>query len=310
MASRSSHQLGIDVFQMLMSVVRSDDKTMAPLAVWVLEHQAEASRLTISELAKRTSVSETTIFRFCKLLGLTGYKELRLALAEGRGLALGTQLSGMPAHRPGDEPGNGLGNDADLSFGGIMQRVVEANIEQLTRTATITSPDALERATESLLHASQIHIVGFGSSAPIAIDACRRFLSLGLNAMAHSDPHILAVVTAQSKPGTVFFGISCSGRTRDLIDCFESAGEKGLVRIVITSDPTSPVTKVADLVLVSAVRRMPPALDIIGTRISQLAIIEAISVALAENYAKDQAINNDTGRLEREIAKKRLNPTR
>ncbi len=283
----------LDIFQVLTSVARSDDKTMAPLAKWVLDHQDECRRLTISDLAIRTEVSETTIFRFCKLLGLTGYKDLRLALAEGRGLALGSQMAGASeeAH--------------DHSYGGILQKVIEANIEQLMRTPTVLSLDALEQATERLLNAAQIQIVGFGSSAPIAIDACRRLLSLGLPAMAHSDPHILAVVTAQSKPGTVFLGISCSGRTRDLIDAFETAGEKGLDRILITSDPASPATKVADLILVSAVRRMPPALDILGTRISQLAIIEAISVALSQQDPEAHAILRDTRPLEREIAKKR-----
>ncbi|TLP43885.1 MurR/RpiR family transcriptional regulator [Cohaesibacter sp. CAU 1516] len=283
----------VDIFQALTSVARSDDKTMAPLAQWVLEHQDVSRRLTISELAARTEVSETTIFRFCKLLGLTGYKDLRLALAEGRGLALGSQLAS-----PQEEA-------HAHSYGAILQKVIEANIEQLMRTPTVLSLDALEQATNRLLKANQIQIVGFGSSAPIAIDACRRLLSLGLPAMVHSDPHILAVVTAQGKPGTVFLGISCSGRTRDLIDAFETAGERGLDRILITSDPGSPATEVADLVLVSAVRRMPPALDIIGTRVSQLAIIEAISVALSEQDPDAHAILEDTRQLEREIAKKR-----
>ena len=288
-----------DVFQSLMSVARSDDKTMAPLASWILSHQNETGKLTISELARKTGVSETTVFRFCKLLGMKGYKELRLAMVEGRGLAMGTQL--VSNALPGDGQTEAQGN-GDASS--IMQRVIEANIEQLTRTVSLVSPDALEQVSQMLLEANQIQVIGFGASAPVAIDACRRFLSLGLSATAHSDPHILAVVTAQSKPGTVFLGISCSGRTRDLIECFETAGERGHGRILITSDPESRATQVADQLLISAVRRMPPALDIVGTRVSQLAIIEAICVALSENDS--QNINHETGQLEQEIAKKRM----
>ncbi|PLW76115.1 MurR/RpiR family transcriptional regulator [Cohaesibacter celericrescens] len=287
----------IDIFQRMVATARSGDQTMSALAKWILNHQDATRKLTISELANQTDVSQTTVFRFCKLLGLKGYKDLRLALAEGHGLALGTQLAGEAGLSDG-----GL----DHSLKSIMLRVVEANVEQLLRTARIVSHEALTEVVNLLLDASQIQIVGFGSSAPIAIDACRRLLSLGYTASAHSDPHILAVVTANAKPGTVFVGISNSGRTRDLIDCFTTLGKRGVKRVLLTSDPDAVGTKQADLVLVSAVRRMPPSLDVIGTRVSQLAIIEALCVALAEKDPRASSAVCDTGQLDAEIAKKRL----
>jgi DNA-binding MurR/RpiR family transcriptional regulator len=287
----------IDIFQKLVAAARSPDRTMRHLGGWIIHNQSRAAGLSISSLAQETGVSETTVFRFCKLLGLSGYKDLRFALAESRGLALGAQLAGAGIGAEGAE---------EHPLASIMRRVVEVNSEALLKTMSLVSLPALQLATEALLAADHIHLVGFGSSAPVAFDAYQRLLCLGLTASAHSDPHVLAAVTANARPGALFFGVTCSGRTRDLIEAFETAGSRGFPRIVITSDENAPATKVADIVLISAVRRSPIAREMIATRISQLAIVEMICVSLALNHPEAKDIVRDTSLLEREIAKKRL----
>ncbi len=54
----------------------------ARVAEQVLADARVAASLTISELAAAAHTSETTVLRFCKRLGLPGYPQLRLALAE------------------------------------------------------------------------------------------------------------------------------------------------------------------------------------------------------------------------------------
>lgn len=296
-AAAGSPGNAIDIFQRLVAAARSPDRTMCRLAEWVIANQSLAAGLSISSLAQKAGVSETTVFRFCKLLGLSGYKDLRLALAESRGLALGAQLAGATA---------GAADASEHPLASIARRVVEVNSEALLKTLSLVSLPALQEATEALLAADHIHLVGFGSSAPVAFDAYQRLLCLGLTASAHSDPHVLAAVTANARPGAVFFGVTCSGRTRDLIEAFETAGSRGFRRIVITSDPNAPAARVADIVLVSAVRRSPIAREVLATRVSQLAIVEMICVALAVDHPEAKDIVRDTSLLDREIAKKRL----
>lgn len=52
------------------------------LIIWryIGAHRAECARLSINELAKRCSVSRTTIMRFAQKLGLHGYSELKMML--------------------------------------------------------------------------------------------------------------------------------------------------------------------------------------------------------------------------------------
>ena len=74
-------ETAIDIFQKLVAAARSADRTMSRLAEWIIGNQTRVASLSISSLASEIGVSETTVFRFCKLLGLSGYKDLRLALA-------------------------------------------------------------------------------------------------------------------------------------------------------------------------------------------------------------------------------------
>ncbi len=288
---------GGDIIQGIVAIARGDDRTMASLARWLIDNQSQGTSLSISDLAQATGVSETTVFRFCKLLGLKGYTELRLALAESRGMLLGAKLA-MSIGEP-------VGGAFD-PYTVLMRRVVDVNSEQLLKTLQLVSPEQIRDATARMMAAEHIHLVGFGSSAPVAFDFYQRLLCLGVAASAHSDPHILAAILANAKPGVLFFGISSSGRTRDLIEAFETAGSRGLTRIAITSDPASPLAKAADISLVSAVRRSVLAREELATRISQLAIVEMLSVAVAIEHPNRAALLGDNSLLEREIAKLRM----
>jgi DNA-binding MurR/RpiR family transcriptional regulator len=290
-----SGSIAVDIFQKLVAASRSPDRTMARLSQWILDNQARVANLSISAVAQQAQVSETTVFRFCKLLGLTGYKDLRYGLAEGRGLAFAAQLI-----RPGPD------TDDEHPLAAVMRRVIEVNSEALLKTMSLVSLSALQETVDAMLAADHIHLMGFGSSAPVAFDFYQRLLMLGLTVSVHSDPHVLAAVTANARSGVLFFGISCSGRTRDLVEAFESAGAQGCRRVAITSDRNSPAAKAADIVLISAVRRSPIAHDTIGTRSSQLAIAEMICVALALQHPDPKRLSRGRALHDKEIAKKRL----
>ena len=60
------------------SMTRSGKK----LANYILSNTAETQYLSITSLAENSGVSEATITRFCRMLGLNGYHELKLALAK------------------------------------------------------------------------------------------------------------------------------------------------------------------------------------------------------------------------------------
>lgn len=290
-------KIGVDIFQKLVAASRSADRTMARLAQFIIDNQERIADLSITSLAQRVSMSETTVFRFCKVLGLSGYKDLRFALAESRGLSAGARLTDFRGD-PAGEPAHPL----DV----VMRRVAEVNSEALLKTMSLVSLPALQEAIDALQEASHVFLIGFGSSAPVAFDAFHRFSCLGIPAIVHSDPHSLTSATVAAAPSTLFLGISCSGLTRDVVEALDAAGRKGCKRVIITSDPESPVARVADIVLVSAVRGSPIVHQDLGTKTSQLAIIEMMCVTLALQHPERQRLVHDRALFDAEIAKKRV----
>ncbi len=190
-------------------------------------------------------------------LGFDGYRGLRLALAESRGLARGWRLA---AAEPEAE-------DAPAAmFARIARRTAESNSEALLDTLRLVDPETLERATKQLLEARHIHVMGFGSSYPAAADAYQRFVRLGLVASAYCDPHVLAALACAPPAGSVFFAITYSGQTRNVVETLETAGRRGCTRIVLTSNPRGRVTELAEMVLLSSVRRSRVTRESIATR--------------------------------------------
>ena len=57
-------------------------KSGKKLADYVFSHTAETQYLSITSLAENCDVSEATITRFCRGLGLSGYNAFKLALAQ------------------------------------------------------------------------------------------------------------------------------------------------------------------------------------------------------------------------------------
>ena len=52
------------------------------VARWVVEHPRQASRSTLAGVAMECGVSEPTVIRFCRHIGLDGFREFTIRLTE------------------------------------------------------------------------------------------------------------------------------------------------------------------------------------------------------------------------------------
>src|SRR5689334_8269335 len=78
----------------------------------VIDEAATAAKLTITEMAERAHTSETTVIRFCRAMGFSGYPDLRLTLATEAGRS---QDAGSPD----------VTVDSDISLGDDLNEVVK-----------------------------------------------------------------------------------------------------------------------------------------------------------------------------------------
>jgi len=244
------------------------------VADFILRHPDELIYLTVTELAERTSTSESTVVRLCQKIGYKGYQEFKIVLA--RDLVEPTTEI-YAAIEPGD----------DLST--VKSKVFQANAQALRDTIEVLDDAELSKAVDALAVATRVDLYGVGGSGPLAQDAYHKFLKLGIRAVALSDGDLMAMSSALLGPGDVALGISHTGASRDVTDALGRAKANGATTICITHRSSSPITKVADIKLFTAAKQTAFRSDASSSRIAQLTIIDTLYVGVAHK-AHDRSL--------------------
>jgi len=232
----------------------------------VLADPDEAIFYTITDLAEKSGVGETTVIRLCRKLGCKGYQEFKLSLVQN--------LSSPSGQIHGDiEEG-----DEVIT---IAQKISALNAQTVQNTMTLLDEDSLQRAIELLSGANKIYFFGVGSSGITAEDAKYRFMRLGFHVEAASDSHIIAMNAALARPGDVIVGISVSGSTKDLVDTVRMAKQNGVKIICLTNHARSPITHHADVVLLGSSREHPLRGGAFSSKLAQIQILDILTTTLS-----------------------------
>ena len=225
---------------------------------------------SIVEMKRRSGASLGSIVSFCQRLGLKGFADFKLALAQE------LALSSLPA----------AGAREDDS---VADKVFRFYSQRLAETLKANSPSTFERIVPALEKARRIELFSTGLSYPIAFTAYCKFLLIGLPASTQSDAHLQLINAAQLKRGDVGFGISCSGATRETVQCLEVARERGAMTICLTNAMHSPITAASDICLYATPGEVKYFQAPMASRVTQLAVIDTLFVSLAMKDKKRSA---------------------
>ncbi|MDP9105674.1 MAG: MurR/RpiR family transcriptional regulator [Candidatus Eremiobacteraeota bacterium] len=242
------------------------------VADFILAHPDELIYLTVTELADRTHTSESTVVRLCQKIGYKGYQEFKIVLARD---LVEPATAIYAAIEPGDDVAT------------VKTKVFQANAQALRDTLEVLDENELQRAVDAIAGARRLEIYGVGGSSPLALDAYHKFVKLGVAAVALSDGDLMAMSSSLLAAGDVALGISHTGASRDVTDALGRAKRHGATTICITHRSSSPITKVSDVVLVTAAQQTAFSSDASSSRIAQLAVIDTLYVGVAhKNHAR------------------------
>ena len=243
------------------------------VAEQVLADARAAAALTISELAVAAHTSETTVLRFCKRLGLPGYPQLRLALAE-------------ESAQPRVSAAKTSDISAKDSIDDIIAKVAFADASAVEETAQQLDREALTQAAAAIAGAKRVDIYGIGASAIVGIDLQQKLHRIGAIAFAWNDPHIALTSATLLARKDVAIGISHSGTTKETIEALEAARNRGATTIAITNFPLSRLASLADLVLTTAARETSLRSGATASRIAALTVVDCLYIAVAQRHLK------------------------
>ncbi|HKN95882.1 MAG TPA: MurR/RpiR family transcriptional regulator [Pseudonocardiaceae bacterium] len=239
----------------------------------VLDDPGGVARRSITEVADAAGTSETTVTRFCKAVGVSGYPELRIALAADTARA---------AARSDRDMGGDIDPSDDLAQ--VVGKVAFADARAVEETAEQVDIAALRQVVEAIAGAGRVDVYGVGASACVALDLQQKLHRIGRVCFAWSDTHIMLTSAAVLSPGDVAVGISHTGATKDTVEALAQARDRGATTVAVTNFPRSPIAEAADHVLTTAARETTFRSGATASRIAQLTVIDCVFIGVAQRH--------------------------
>ncbi|MBZ5514507.1 MAG: MurR/RpiR family transcriptional regulator [Acidobacteriia bacterium] len=243
------------------SAIQNESGVIAKIGRMVVREPRRARSMSIGKLAEACGVSAATVYRFCRRLGYEGFKEFQLDLATATALTNGIGLDDF------------IGGDSPNA---IIRRVFEFNRQSLADTERILDHRVLIHVAKLIQRSRKVLLLGLGDSALTARRAADCLLSLGLTAVAATDPYTQIFATENVGHGDVVVGISHTGRTIDIIEAIHAAREKGARTVALTNYPHSPLAGASEFQLVTAFREYRVNVAVSSVIIPQLCVVAAL----------------------------------
>lgn len=251
----------------LRGVYPSLKTALQKVANLILRQPEMAIYASVNEVAAAAQVSEATVMRFCRTLGFKGFQDFKIALA--RELV-------APSQRVQEEV-SAVDDPAAL-----MHRIFQDNISALEETLEILDLDQLQQAGQCFLGCRRLIIIGVNGSASAAQYAGLRFTPAGLDVHYLTEFHQMLTAAAMLTGDDVLLAISHSGSTREILDTARLAKDNGARVIALTHNSLAPLTRLADLVLLTSGREMVVPRASLASFLCQITVIDSLFALLQQ----------------------------
>lgn len=227
------------------------------VADFVLKNPQETVNSNVSELAKLSDVSDATVVRMCRHIGYAGYYQFRITLS--RDLGKQQQIKDILAGSEGM---------VDRTFGEYAENVVAVGKR--------IDEDVLWKCVELLKAANTVHIIAVGNSCTLSQYMGFRMERMGIRSTYDNIPEYYINHINLSNSDDLVIAISKSGSSKSVIRGIELAKEKGLKVIAITASAQSPVSSLADYVLISSGKQEPFSIKKSYAYLNEFVVVEAL----------------------------------
>lgn len=243
------------------------------IADYVLTCARDVLYMSITELANACNVGDTSVFRFCRHLGKSGYQDFKVDLA---------QSVTDPAQVPVIQ---GCIVTPMDSVDVMIQKVLNNNVSVLHETYQLIDPGALMEATRWLNEARHICFYGVGASSASAMEAKNRFLRVCPRVECTLDARMQYMRASLMGAEDVAILFSYSGATPETLKIARIAKGVGAKTICISRFARSPLAELCDLLFLCGGNEGPMQSGNLSVKTSQQFLMEVLFLAYChENY--------------------------
>lgn len=218
----------------------------------------------IARLATESKVSEPTVIRFCRSIGLSGIKDLKKAAVYGNTIEAISATSRKIQQL----------NSKDQ----LVPFVIDNLTTILNETKSLIDEQSLSKAIELISNAPYVKIVSYGGSFIVARHIHHYLRIAGMHVDLFRDyEDFYPSLREQYNQGDVVIAISYSGNSNIVLDVVQDAKNKGAQIISISAWGESKLNNIADVSLYSYYNGsgIVPGVHVFE-RISQMAIADML----------------------------------
>ncbi|NCB03343.1 MAG: MurR/RpiR family transcriptional regulator [Spirochaetia bacterium] len=257
------------------------------IADYILNNPEKAVELTIDKLALQIGTSESTLVRFVRKIGYSGYQYFRLSLA--------TEI--IPVIKR-------LYERELREEDHIIPLVFNSAISTLNATQDILQEEVINEVAKKLMSARCFSMFGLGGSYIVALDGFHKFIRLGVNIKIVEDFHMQLMIASQFQKGDVALIYSHTGVNIDSLSIVRELKKQQAYIISITSNPHSLIATESDLVLPVHVKNNGVISEAFSARIAQMAINDVLYLSLLRQNEEEAVVQLE--KMQSVISKRRI----
>lgn len=252
------------------------------IASFILDNPEKAVNANVSELANYSDVSDATVIRFCKHLGYEGYYQLRINLSRDLGRK---QM------------------DNNLKKSDSVNSIFNQFAAKIKEIGEIISEEKMRKSVELITSANFIHLAAVGNTSPLVMYMGFRLERLGIRCTYNSLPEYFLNHINLAEKDDLLLVISQSGTSKHIVQAMELAKKKGLKTIAITGHKYSPVSRLADCLLLSSDEDQPFDYYKTYSHLYEMSVVDALLNLLTN---EDKILETDADKPEIILSESKL----
>lgn len=179
----------------------------------ILKNPAEIIHMTAKELSDYVGTSSATVIRFCKKIDVPSFTQLKIYLSAEIDLPSHEGYSDIPVNESIDK---------------IKMKLLGNAYQSMRETVALLKEERIELVTDILVEASIIYVYGIGASYLVAENIAQKWNRVGKITMCLLDSHSLVTNLISAPKNAVFWGISHSGETKEILRLVDVAQKVGV----------------------------------------------------------------------------------
>ncbi|KQA18011.1 MurR/RpiR family transcriptional regulator [Vibrio metoecus] len=266
------------------TLVHSSNQNEQKLSQLIVERQFDLSELSATKVGALLGISDSSVIRYAKSLGCSGFPDLKLKLAAQAPYVMARSAQSVYASiETGD------------STAQIIEKAKHLFVSTIEQSIGLMDAESVEQCAQQLLKANKIALAGIGASAIVAADINHKLIRAGFNVQFNQDYHIQIVQASLLKADDVLLVVSARGNTQEVLTAIERAQQNGAQVIALTRYGRDKVAQLADYVIPYSYTEEHSQLGMVTPQLLQMAAFDIVFfklITLTDSFSMHTALSS------------------